>query len=223
MKNIYSINHYKIFDKIILKKRFEILQIIKNIINSNTIESCLDIGTTNDFHKESSNIIIKNLKEIDVLKSISDQKIDNPLFKMNLTKSITDEFNNEEIHKMCSDLVISSATIEHVGNMKNQIKMIENIIKLSKKYFIITTPNRFYPIDFHTKLPLIHWLPKKIHRAFMGVIGLKYFSKEENLNLLSKNDIKKIMNTFKDLVEYKIENVNLFSITSNFIVIGKIK
>ena len=94
MKNIYSINHYKIFDKIILKKRFEILQIIKNIINSSTIESCLDIGTTNDFHKESSNIIIKNLKEIDVLKSISDQKIDNPLFKMNLTKSITDEFNN---------------------------------------------------------------------------------------------------------------------------------
>jgi hypothetical protein len=29
------------------------------------------------------------------------------------------------------------------------------------KYFVITTPNRFYPLDFHTKLPLIHFLRQK--------------------------------------------------------------
>ena len=32
--------------------------------------------------------------------------------------------------------------------------------KPNKKKFI-TTPNRFYPIEFHTKLPLIHWIQKK--------------------------------------------------------------
>ena len=32
-----------------------------------------------------------------------------------------------------SDIIISNATIEHVGKTANQIKMISNIIKLSKK------------------------------------------------------------------------------------------
>ena len=35
--------------------------------------------------------------------------------------------------------------------------MLENDIKLTKKIFVITTPNKFYPIELHTKIPLIHW------------------------------------------------------------------
>ena len=42
---------------------------------------------------------------------------------------------------MRSDLVISNATIEHVGSFENQLKMVKNIILLSKKYFVITTLN----------------------------------------------------------------------------------
>ena len=187
------------------------------------ISSSLDIGTTNDFDKKSSNLIIKNLREITILKSISNQKIDESFFNISLTKSITNDFTNIEIDKMSSDLVISSATIEHVGNEKNQIKMIENIIKLSKKYFVITTPNKLYPIDFHTKIPLIHWLPKKVHRFLLKIIGLNYLSKEENLNLLSKSDLEKMMKNFNDLVDFKIQTINLFNFVSNFVVIGKIK
>ena len=85
------------------------------------INSCLDIGGTNDFSRKSSNLIIKSLNEINILKSISTQKIDFPFFNIILTKSIIDNFSNDEISKMSSDLVISSATIEHVGNEKNQI------------------------------------------------------------------------------------------------------
>ena len=145
------------------------------------------------------------------------------LFNLNLTKSITEDFTNDEILKMSSDLVISSATIEHVGNEKNQVKMIENMINLSKKYFVITTPNRFYPIDFHTQLPLIHWLPKNIHRNLLKIVGIKYFDREENLNLLSKNDLKKMMKNFDNKVDYKIKTINLLGIVSNFIIIGEIK
>ena len=71
MDNIYSINNFKFIDKIIFKKRIEILSIIKRIIDLKMINSCLDIGTTNDFNKKSSNLIIKNLNEINILKSIT--------------------------------------------------------------------------------------------------------------------------------------------------------
>ena len=68
--------------------------------------------------------------------------------------------------------------------------MINNMIKLSKKFLVITIPNRLYPIDFHTKIPLIRWFPKNLHRFILEIFGLNFLSKEENLNLLSKNELK---------------------------------
>ena len=87
------------------------------------------------------------------------------------------------------DIVHSNATIEHVGSFTNQSMFIQECIRISKKFVFIQTPNRYYPIDFHTAIPLIHWLPKKIHRKILSLIGLKFYSLEENLNLMSKKDI----------------------------------
>ena len=172
---IYLFGHNSFFDRIIKNKRFEILKVIKDELRNYEIYDALDIGTTEDDGNESSNIIIKNLKNIKIFKSISDQKINSSFFSNSLMKSITSDFNNDEVKILKSDLVISSAVIEHVGSTENQLKMIKNIIKLTKKTFIITTPNRNYPIDFHTKIPFIHWLPKNLHRQILKLIGLKFF------------------------------------------------
>ena len=115
--------------------------------------------------------------------------------------------------------MISNATLEHVGNFLEQKKMISNIINLSKKLFIISTPNRFYPIDFHTKLPLIHWLPKSVHRKILNFLGMHFYEKEENLNLLGLNEIKDLLD-IKD-ISYKITSIKLLFFKSNFVVIGK--
>ncbi len=34
---------------------------------------------------------------------------------------------------------------------------------MSRKGLFVTTPNRWFPIEFHTVLPLVHWLPKRQH------------------------------------------------------------
>ena len=145
----------------------------------------MDVGSTEDDSNESSNYLIKNLGNFKEIKSISDQSINLDFFNKSLKKSITSKFNKDEIQEFQSDLVISNATIEHVGNFQNQIIMCKNIINLSRKYFIIITPNRYHPLEFHTKIPLIHWLPKKIHRMILKFIGLNFFADENNLNLLS--------------------------------------
>ena len=158
-EQIYSQIHTSFFDKIIIKKRLEILNVLNLYFKDQTFNDVLDIGTTNDI-SESSNLLIKNLKNIKFYKSISNQKINSDLFSKILKKSITSDLTETEVEDFKSDLVISNATIEHVGSLENQIKMCDNIIKLSKKYFVICTPNRFHPIEFHTKLPFIHWLKK---------------------------------------------------------------
>ncbi len=223
MKNnknlIYSNNHNKFFDKIILKKRLEIVKIIQSQIKQFNIKDVLDIGTTSDFENQSSNIIIKNLKNLKNYKSISDQKIISTFFKKKLKKSITNNFTKKELKNFSSDLVISNATIEHVGGIKEQKKMLTNMIKLTKKIFIISTPNRYYPIDFHTKLPLIHWLPKSIHRIILKLIGLNFYSKENNLNLLCEADFNYIID--QKNINYKFKYIKLFKLKSNLILIGK--
>ena len=216
---IYAINHYNFLDKILLKKRLEISSIINDTIKDLQIHDALDIGTTSDDKNASSNIVIKNIKNIDEFKCISDQIVNSDFFNKKLKKSITEDFSENEIYDFSSDLVVSNATIEHVGNALNQKKMLENVIKLTKKIFVITTPNKFYPIELHTKIPLIHWLPKSIYRKILKFLGLCFYANEENLNLLSVNELKKMLDIYK--IKYEIRFIKLFFFKSNIIIIGK--
>ena len=100
--------------------------------------------------------------------------------------------------------------------------MIENMLLLTKKYFIITTPNRYHPLDFHTKLPILHWFPKKIHRKLLKLLKLEFFSKEENLNLLSKKDLITLLEIV-GVNNFKIFDISLLGFKSNLIVIGKVE
>ena len=221
MKNnfIYSQNHFKFFDNIITKKRLEIIDIINEQIILNNVNDVLDVGTTSDTENISSNLIVKNLKNVEDFHSISDQIIKSSFFKKILQKSIVENFSENEIKKFQSDLVVSSATIEHVGSYKNQKMMLKNMIKLSKKITIITTPNRFHPVDFHTKIPFIHWLPKSIHRKILKILNLSFYSKEENLNLLSKLDF---INLAKDEdIKYEFRYIRLLGFRSNLVFICK--
>lgn len=217
--NIYSNFHSSLIDKILYQKREEILKILDDFFKEKNFEDILDVGTTEDTESLASNFIVKNLKNFKFYKSISDQKINSDFFKKKLQKSITEKFSYDELNEYKSDVVISNATIEHVGSFENQVKMCENIINLTKKYFIIITPNRYHPIDFHSKLPFIHWLPKKIHRFFLSFFGLKYLSKEENLNLLSQRDFELIMSRLSQN-EFIIKNIKFMFFKSNLILIG---
>ena len=222
-KNTYVQFENSFFEKIIKNKRLEMFNLLKKKINIFKLKDLLDIGTTNDSDLKSSNIFCNMLEVVPIHKSISDQIIKNKRFKICSNKSITSNFTKKEISQLKSDLVISSATIEHVGSFKNQIKKINNMIKLSKKYIVITTPNRFFPIEVHTKLPLIHWLPKNIFRKILLLLGMSYFADEKNLNLLDKNDLHIILSNFSKKINYKIYKIKFLGFVSNFFVIGELK
>ena len=222
-KNLYIQYENNFFDKIINKKRIEMVNLLKKNIDISQINDLLDIGTTEDITAKSSNIFCKLLDDIKIHKSISNQKITNKRFNSSIEKSITSDFNEDLIKKFKSDLVISSATIEHVGDFQSQVSKVKNMISLSKKYIVISTPNRFYPIEFHTKLPFLHWLPENIFRKALLFLNMKYFADEKNLNLLSKGDLKKILNIFSDKIEYNIYNISFLGFISNFLVICKVK
>lgn len=58
------------------------------------------------------------------------------------------------------DVVYSNAVIEHVGDLADQQRMADEVRRVGKRWFL-TTPNRWYPFEFHARLPLVSWLPAK--------------------------------------------------------------
>jgi SAM-dependent methyltransferase len=56
------------------------------------------------------------------------------------------------------DIVWSSAVIEHVGSFEDQRRMAREIMRVGKRWFVMT-PNRWYPYEFHLRLPFVTWLP----------------------------------------------------------------
>jgi hypothetical protein len=59
------------------------------------------------------------------------------------------------------DIVYSNAVIEHVGNLQDQQRMADEVRRVGKSWFL-TTPNRWYPFEFHVRMPLISWLPPRL-------------------------------------------------------------
>ena len=123
------------------------------------------------------------------------------------------------------DWIFSHAVIEHVGNNKNRISFIKELLRVSKKGVILTTPNRLHPLEFHTGLPLIHYFPKYIHRFVYNILGKKFYAKEENLNLFTPKEIRNIVSktiveeNLDGLVRIKLAYTYWLGLPSNIIVV----
>ncbi len=115
------------------------------------------------------------------------------------------------------DYVHSSAVLEHVGSASEQMEFIAEARRVARKGLFLTTPNRWYPIEFHTVLPFVHWLPRKVFRRILVVIGKEFFASEQNLNLLSARQLR-LMAKYSGLPDdYRIYGIRLAGLVSNVI------
>jgi hypothetical protein len=58
------------------------------------------------------------------------------------------------------DLGFSNAVVEHVaGGRDGQRQFVHELCRVARRVFV-TTPNRHFPLEVHTLLPFVHWLPK---------------------------------------------------------------
>lgn len=115
------------------------------------------------------------------------------------------------------DLIHSSAVLEHVGSIKNQGKMISECLRVCRRGVYLTTPNRWFPIEVHTGIPLVHWLPKTWGRSVFRSVGYEFFAREENLNLMTAADLCEILSEYSNY-KYHIAHMRLLGWSSNLVV-----
>ena len=215
IEEIYGENQSNFFFKNLYLARKKHHEMIIPYISDE--DEILDIGTTPilDNHE---NFFLNHYKFQHKITCFSDQNLDKLKTNFPNLKTIQGDGRNTNLPDNSYDIVMSNATLEHVGNYQNQCKFVKELYRISRKRCIISTPNRYFPIDSHTMLPFIHWLPKKIHRKILKLLNKNFLAKEENLNLISTKDIIEICKMC-NLNNFKILRMKYYLFTSNLILI----
>ncbi|HXS67965.1 MAG TPA: methyltransferase domain-containing protein [Candidatus Polarisedimenticolia bacterium] len=87
------------------------------------------------------------------------------------------------------DIVYCNAVLEHVGSRKRQKEFIAEMCRVAPRSFL-AVPNRGFPVEHHTALPLIHYLPPSWFRKILRGTRYDVWSHEENLNYISARDLR---------------------------------
>jgi len=94
------------------------------------------------------------------------------------------------------DAVYSNAVIEHLGSIEKQKEMASEIMRVGKQWFV-TTPNRWYPFEFHMRLPLVTWLPGNGYLWAGRIVTYNHVkrkytfgSKRNDLRLMTARELK---------------------------------
>jgi hypothetical protein len=68
------------------------------------------------------------------------------------------------------DIGFSNAVVEHLPDLESQRAFVGELCRVSRRVFL-TTPNRRFPLDTHTLVPLAHWLPDERRDAVYRRLG----------------------------------------------------
>lgn len=82
------------------------------------------------------------------------------------------------------DIATSNAVLEHVGGPLERRNFILEHLRVARSLFI-TVPNRWFPVEHHTGLPLLHYSPALFRRVLRGS-SLDYWTRPENVDFLSR-------------------------------------
>jgi hypothetical protein len=118
------------------------------------------------------------------------------------------------------DIVHSSAVLEHVGSRERQRQFLHEAWRVARKGIFVTTPNRWFPIEFHTLLPLAHWLPAPAFRGILKGLRKGFFAREENLNILSRRDLAQLAREV-GIEQFDIRVVALLGWPTNLLLYAK--
>jgi hypothetical protein len=180
-------------------------------------ETILDVGVTSDRSYESSNYLeawypVKHRLTACGLDDAGFLEEQYPGLRFVPADGLALPFEDDSF-----DVVHSSAVIEHVGSRSNQLRFVAELHRVARRAVCLTTPNRWFPVEVHTSVPLLHWLPARVYRAILRGTGLKFFAAEENLNLLSAADLRRLCR--EQAIEGAcVDGVRLLGWTSNLLL-----
>jgi SAM-dependent methyltransferase len=86
------------------------------------------------------------------------------------------------------DIATSNAVLEHVGSREDQRRFVAELMRVGRRVFL-TVPSRYFPIEQHTSIPLLHWTGYSF-ALVCRILGKQDWSRPENLILMSPRALR---------------------------------
>lgn len=179
------------------------------------VETLLDVGATSDRSFEASNYVEAWYPHKARITAVG---LDDASFLEQLYPGLTfRQANGLDLPFPAEsfDVVHSSAVIEHVGGRERQQRFVAELVRVARRGAFFTTPNRWFPIEFHTQLPLVHWLPKPAFHTLLRRTGRGFFASDDTLNLLDRAGLRALV---PPRLAYQLDSVALMGWPTNLLL-----
>ena len=189
-------------------------------ISSGKTIRILDIGGTHSFWNSVGFKYLSNCEF--VLLNLADVEVPEGETRFKSVKG--DATDMHEISDKSYDLVFSNSCIEHVGKKPEWKKMVSEMMRTGRYYFL-QTPNRAFFMEPHFLMPWFQFLPLKTKAFILLHFRFGWFkyikTREEaleaadSIHLLSHKDIK------EPFPKGTIKKERFLGMTKSFMVMGK--
>ena len=86
------------------------------------------------------------------------------------------------------DVVCSNAVLEHLPGWEAQQRLAAEVRRVGRAWFV-TTPNFWFPIEVHYRLPFVQFLPHRWQQRLVGLLGKTPYPE---LHLLSARKLRQL-------------------------------
>lgn len=115
------------------------------------------------------------------------------------------------------DVCWSNAVLEHVGDDDAKVLFLSEIRRVGGSCFV-TTPNKWFPVEPHTKVPLLHFLlPKPLFDRVLHRLG-KSWATGDYMDLLGERRLRALLEQ-AGVTDYQLRKNRFGPFTMDFVIL----
>ncbi|WP_420474681.1 methyltransferase domain-containing protein [Noviherbaspirillum sp. ST9] len=114
------------------------------------------------------------------------------------------------------DWVFCNEVIEHSGGTERQYALVAELYRVARKGVFLTTANRRHPIEFKSRLPLLHLLPDGTWRRLLKWFGKGKWASVGMLNPVDAPALYRFASLLPGKPEHDVGHKRVFGFKAHF-------
>jgi SAM-dependent methyltransferase len=153
--------------------------------------SVLDVGFTGEEYREGDNYLEKHYPYREQITALGIDATEKFVARYPEVRVVTYDGRRFPFRDQEFDVCWSNAVLEHVGDRARQVLFLQEVRRVAKRAFV-TTPNKHFPVELHTRTPLLHNLPAPLFEKYLAMTG-KAWATGDYMKLLSLKDVRELL------------------------------
>lgn len=181
------------------------------------VETILDAGVNTTEYSDTDNYLEKFYPYPDRITAVGLEDGSGFVRLYPRVRYIQADATSLPFHDQEFDIAYANAVLEHVGDKQKQCAFLRELFRVARRGYL-STPNRHFPIELHTRIPLLHLLlPKSSFDAVARSLG-KGWATGSYMNLLSYGELESLLNE-AGITNYRILKNRFLGLPMTFSVI----